>query len=156
MMANDASYRGVLGQIILPAPPAAYVVQIGHAGPGTDSQYALPTQTSGLISWQTAKAGRAYRGRTYLPFPSIVEDAAGEVPTTSYITKGQTLAAALLGLTSIVVGSRSATVQLSLLHRKGLLKNTVTPITAFTMGGRWATTRRRGAFGRPNLAPTGM
>ena len=31
---------------------------------------ALPTQLSPVISWRTARVGRSFRGRTYLPFPA--------------------------------------------------------------------------------------
>lgn len=53
-----------LQQVVSPGIPL--VRPVSHNG-GQNTNGGLPVDTSVVISWQTDRAGRSYRGRTYLP-----------------------------------------------------------------------------------------
>jgi len=146
---NGASYKGIQAQIIWPPPLPADVVTVTNAGAGTAGANAMALQTSGIISWYTALAGRAQRGRTYAPFPSTTDNSNG-VPSAGYVTKLTNLATASQALVNILSGGRSATVVPVIWHRG---THTTDDIKAFFARAVWATQRRRGAYGRGNASP---
>lgn len=149
LLNNNAQYRGIVLQKVFPLPVLADVVA-GAAAFGTAGATALPKQTSGLISWYTAFARQAYRGRNYIPFPATADDASDGTPSAGYVTRLAALATALKGLTAIAAGGRTATIALSIYHRASNLSD---QITASVSRGVWATQKRRGAYGRFNRAP---
>jgi hypothetical protein len=155
---NLTRYNGVEVQIYRPTGTMFVIfnaaISIAGAGMGTGGALALPRQTSGITDWRTRFAGRAYRGRTYWPFPSVSHDVGDGIPTGAYITLISTLATGFLNFTN-VTGSGTATVQLVMRHRKN--KAGTIPIPSQILVGtqltKWATQRRRGSFGRPNVSP---
>lgn len=155
---NNASYRGVSVQKILPRPLPVSEFTIVSAGAGTAGGVALPRQTAGLLSFQTKNAGVAYRGRTYLPFPSVTHNGAAGVPTAGYITISQSIGTDLSQPDTVVGAGGTALITPCIWHRpvKGHpkpLDNTTDPINGFTTKGLWATQRRRGSYGRLNNLP---
>lgn len=48
---------------------SAPVMQINHGGTGSGGTTTLPTETAFVLTLRTAKRGRRYRGRIYLPVP---------------------------------------------------------------------------------------
>lgn len=148
LMAADAEYRGLIVQKIYPAPKAAFVDSNGFAGIGTAGAVSLPRQSAGLISLRTALAGPANRGRMYVPFPSVTDNATDGVPTAGYVTKLNSFASNLIaGLATVNVGGRTAALQLVIWHRT---LNNWTPVTTYQSSALWATQRRRGSYGRAN------
>lgn len=84
-LSDQASYRGVLVQKIRPLPIAIAVSATAGAGAGTRvAGELLPPQVSGIITKQTLGAGRAKRGRIYMPFPGE-GDSTDAVPNAAYI-----------------------------------------------------------------------
>jgi hypothetical protein len=155
---NLTRYNGVEVQIYRPAG-GLYVIfnaaiSIVGAGNGTGGSVALPRQTAGLTDWRTTFAGRAYRGRTYWPFPSVSHDIGDGTPTAAYIALLTTLTNGFLNFTN-VTGTGTATVALIMRHRKNKAGTIPIPslITTGTSLNKWATQRRRGSFGRPNVSP---
>jgi hypothetical protein len=132
---------------ILPEP----ITQFSNlnAGPGTAGAPGLPRQAAGLISWQTALAGPAFRGRTYLPFPDATHNTNAGVPTMPYVGNAQALATALASFTT-VVGAGTASVSFVIWSKKRL---TLTPVTESFVADKWATVRKRGSYGRANVSP---
>ena len=126
-------------------------------GPGTDGAILLPTQTSGLISLRTPYAGRKYRGRMYIPFPSMTDNTAPDVPSASYVSAIQALGNVLAAPITITGVPYQATAKCGIFHRppKGqpVTPSSITVITKAIAASIWATQRRRGEFGRKNVAP---
>lgn len=146
IMAGAARYRGFGLQRIHPLPVGMEVSSAEESGTGTNETQPLPPQTCGLLSFFSTQAGRRYRGRTYLPFPTEdFNDGSGR-PTGAYL-----LGASLIGERYrnpwTIVGA-SGTV-------------TITPVVNWTGvplavdGYRyrewWATQRRRSGFGAANI-----
>jgi len=150
LIANGGRYRGAGAQQMLPIPPGNEFFSVAGAGPGTAGAEMLPRQTSGLISWRTDIGGRAYRGRSYISFPSETDNGATGVPTGGYVINLSTLAGAIRVLTA-GGGGNTNVLTLGIFHRSTLL---ITPTNANTvLNVRWATQRRRGSFGQTNVPP---
>lgn len=149
-LSSRAEYIGVGVQHIWPLPLIVESNTRANAGAGTGGSYANPTQTCGLIHWRTVKAGRAYRGRSYLAFPSqSLNDDDGQ-PNSGAITAMGTMLGAIGGPFVITTGGRLATVVLTLWHRA---LHTYDDVLSGAASGSWATQRRRGAFGKKNAVP---
>jgi hypothetical protein len=56
--------RIMMQAVVAPAPPI--VRSVSHQG-GQNTAGGLPLDVTPCLSWTTARAGRSYRGRTYLP-----------------------------------------------------------------------------------------
>jgi hypothetical protein len=159
LLSTTAEYRGIQVQILNSVPPFAAFLQSAsansNAGPGTVAGGALPTQTAGLLSFQTNLAGRAFRGRFYIPFPGVNDSGAGGSPTAAYGVKQANLLAVIDSTAVIVSGGSSATLTRVLLHKKNKAGGTPapTPVTAASFSANWATQRKRGNFGRRNTSP---
>jgi len=157
VIGNDATYRGVQVSVQNVSPLPATQFYNGNAAIGTGGAIDLPRQTCGLLQFQTANAGRRFRGRWYLPFPATTADVAGGLPSSTYLTAAQSIASALL--TNLSAPNASATGVANLVpclqHRPGIspLPANVTNITTISVSTKWATQRRRGSFGRANSSP---
>lgn len=150
-MSANSVYEGVRAQKIAPLPVTAQALISAHTGAGTAGGNDLPRQTAGLISWKTDLAGRGFRGRTYVPFPSSTFLTPGGHTTAGYQTAVLAIANAAIGFTAVAAGGGSCGLLLGVYHRKTL---TITPIVSpARVRLFWATDRRRGDFGRPNVSP---
>lgn len=150
LLSSQAEYRGCGVQRINPIPPTTEVYANVQAQAGAVAGDLLPRQASGLISKRTGIAGRKYRGRAYIPFPSEAHNEADGTPADAYLV-------ALLALSDVlevpmVVGTAPNDTTLSpiLWHR---LSSTYDLITSMTTNDKWATQRRRGSYGRTNTPP---
>lgn len=150
-MAAAATYRGVSVQRALPAPRTVAVVSTANAGAGLNAGDVLPKQVSGLISLRTDFAGRAFRGRAYIPFPSEASNAADSQPVAGYITVLDNLAAYLIGA-HIIAGGGGASATLTGVLWRPPAGVTYTYAQAIS-SNRWATQRRRGDYGAQNPLP---
>jgi hypothetical protein len=124
------------------------------AGAGTGGTDALPRQVAGLTAWKTALAGRAFRGRTFWPFPSAAFDTGDGVPTAAAVTAYTNLAVEALNF--VTVGDVTNRSIIALVIRNKPVRGvpwTSTPVTVGTTFNKWATQRRRGTFGRANVSP---
>lgn len=147
---SNARFDGWLGAIISRDPPPVTVQSTAGAGAGASGIIPFPKQATGITSWYTANAGRAFRGRTYWPFlSSNYADTNGEI-NTGGVTAMDALAAAIQAISAINVTGRTATIQFGIYHRK---TKSMSPIVVRTTRRTVATQKRRGDFGRPNTAP---
>lgn len=154
VMNSGAEYRGVQAYLnVIPLP--AFATGNANAGAGTLTGNAMARQATGLLRWTTLNAGPAFRGRLYLPFPSVGIDDPGGVPANTYIAAGNVVGADMLGFTTFGSGGNTSTGYCVLLHRKN--KAGVVPApTQIVLGAcqpKWATQKRRGSYGRPNSSP---
>jgi len=162
MMTQLAEYRGVQAQIydgVTPPYRALYSPAFtnANAGFGTAGATPLPTQTCGLISFETPKPRQANRGRFYMPFPDAANESGGGSPDSIYVAQLVAMAGFVgVGL-AVSRGGRTATLARVLKHGKDKLGNYPSPVfdavTGATSQNVWATQRRRGAFGRQNKSP---
>ncbi len=151
LMANGASYRGVIVREIDSVPKFNAVHNNADAGVGTAGANALPTQVRGLIRLNTDFSGPSGRGRKYAFFPSATDSDAAGLPSAGYQLRLATLGA-LLATGFTVVGAFGNTDLVPILRGKGP-PLTYRNVVGFDVRGGWATQRRSGSFGRPNLQP---
>lgn len=144
-----AEYEGLKGMVI--RGTTKYLPTISTAGRGTSVVVGIPhpKQISGLTTKVTELAGRANRGRVYWPFPWTDTNDNSGAPTPLQVTLMTTLAGTFLAVTTKAAGVDSATFQPVLLHKVPTLAPT--PILTSLTAAKWATQRRRGDYGRPNV-----
>src|ERR1700689_554381 len=85
-VSSSAVWAGSKLSQIYPKPaPLSGIVSDGGACAGGSG--CLPLVVSGIIKTNTAVAGRAYRGRVYVPFPYAASVDTDFTPTSAYVTK---------------------------------------------------------------------
>lgn len=150
VLANGATYNGMLVQKILPLPITRRAVAVTNAGIGTAGATSVPKQCAALITWYTELTGRAQRGRTYWPFAATaMQNTAGELAggtVTNYIALGN----ALLTFGSTGGGTDHNPIALGIFHRGA---GSIDIISTFVQNHLFATQKRRGSYGRPNVSP---
>jgi hypothetical protein len=149
-MSSQVQYNGAQCQIFAPPNILRSATSTAGAGPGTEGAAILPGQVSQIISWQTQFGRPSFRGRSYIGFPSAAGGTTGGRPTLTHSNGIIALGAALLGVTAVAAGGRTSTVALHLRRQDGAAFE---PIINFAVAAFWATTRRRGSYGRPNASP---
>jgi hypothetical protein len=158
MLFNGASYIGCDLQYVSGLPPyEVQLVSFSNTGIGTGGASALPSQVSGIYTLRTSRAGRGYRGRSYIPFPPAAATTNGPPPlmTSTYQINLTALATQVTGVSTMSTGGALYDLDWCILHQSPSdVKGTTTPITGFQVGSLWATQKRRGDFGRVNPLPT--
>jgi hypothetical protein len=150
LLANNARYVGVALQRLSPLPLSVVITDNTNQANGTGGANELPLQVSGIVTLKTNLAGRANRGRMYIPFPPVAAQGTDGHPTNGYVTAVDTLAA--IAILPQTVGTAPNQVVLTpVVYHKRL--NTTTDITDKVARQRWATQRRRGDYGKPNPIP---
>jgi hypothetical protein len=155
IMAAAATYRGVMVQKIWPLPRVVAEYTIASAGAGLSSVPILPLQTAGLLRAKTNIAGRAFRGRQYLPFPSQNQQDVDGTPTNGVLANHVIIGGAIYSNQTVVAGIITTSLIPVIYHRANFGvppagAHTSTPVTAIQTQKVWATQRRRGQLGRPN------
>jgi len=163
-MSHLASYRGTMAQILrpLPTPGAATHFQVfradeftPNAGAGSCSDPPLPGQVRGLVAFFGTLARRGLNPRTYVPFPCVgAASPDGYTPTAPYISALDSIGLHLtsFGLVNPSPGN-SCVVSLVDFRPKSLPTYVFENLTGYIVRQKWATQRRSGAYGRPNLPP---
>lgn len=151
LMHAQATYYGVRVQKIEPQPVLFPAVSANNSGIGTAGAAGLPSQNSGLVTFRTPYAGRSFRGRLYMPFPAEQDnvDATGR-PTNGYITNLNALANFYRTPLVAQLAGNSVTLELGV---RGRSIPSFIVVNAHVVRPFWATQRRRGDFGRPNVIP---
>lgn len=151
LMSTAATYYGTKGRIIRPVATTVPVVSTGNSGPGFIGAQLLPSQVRGILKLLTLVIGKTGRGRMYLPWP----DVADSTGTPAHPGVGYGAAQAALGTfmtSAITLGGGGATSNLfpGVYNRA---THILTPYNSYEAEGVWATQRRGGPFGRPNVIP---
>jgi hypothetical protein len=152
VIANVAQYVTTHVQRTFPLPVTVASESSVNAGVGTNGPSVMPTQVCGMITIRTAFAGRAYRGRRYIPFPSTAADTGTGAPTVGYQTSLTTIGTGLSTPIPVGAGGNTCTLQGVLVHKK--VPGTTTPIVSAVAVAKFGTQKRRGAYGQPNVLPT--
>lgn len=147
-LVSDAVFANVGVQKVRPLPMGVETLSSQAPTAGTVTGDVLPWQTSGLITLRTALAGRAFRGRAYIPFAGEARNGADGKPTSLHITNLGSVADDMLEQ-KIVVGAGGSTTLTPVIFQRG--SGTTTALTSAVVRTAWATQRRRGGFGRPNI-----
>lgn len=148
LLNNNAEFRGASVQFIYPGPLGAETFSKNPAF-GTAGATSLPRQTSGLLSVRTALGGRKNRGRIYIPFPATADDTGDGLATAGYQSNLLAYWAGIVNPSIGVLGV-TCTLMFGVFHRS---TNTINDQVARIAYRLWATQRRRGSFGRPNVLP---
>lgn len=147
---NNARYRGVSLQILRPLPVGAAAISTANDGAGVGPGDLMATQVSGIIGSRANQAGRANRGRVYIPFPSESDNTSAGAPNPAYLATLDPIGNYLFTTRILGVGPDQVTLQPCLWHRTS---STTTSILDYAVRSKWATQRRRGMYGRLNLPP---
>jgi hypothetical protein len=158
-MTDTAAWYGLLVQKIFPLPPYAHQVSRVHAGAGIAGNTPASPELCGLIAAKTPLAGRAFQGRSYIPFLDANEvQADGIHGTNTYVTRLLAISGVIYIPQTVVGGSGSSVLKPVLYHRQGNIAGTTTPnsttdISAVDAEQLLAVQRRRGPRGRANPPP---
>jgi len=153
VLVSSASYIGVALRKMEAGGPGAYYYR-RNATVGNFDPDPLPRQVAGIISWRTGTSGRRGRGRSYIPFPAEENNTASYVPSAGYLTAVQALRTTILNTGAMAYGDfGAATLALQI---KAADSFTYTPVVFGLTPAKWATCRRRGSYGRPNVLPDGL
>jgi hypothetical protein len=150
MLNANAIFKGCDVRQLLPPPATIADHTTAAQVPGLVATPAAPRQVSGLIKLSTPLAGRAGRGRFYMPFPATTSVQADGAMGPAYFVNLGTLATKLNQGQTIPNGGGSLTLFPVIFHRK---TGTFTLVTGTVARQGWATQRRRGFFGRINVQP---
>lgn len=155
MIPNTAVYRGCSLRRLRTGKTATFYSSHAATG-GTNENEALPYQVSGLIRLRANVAGRRGRGRVYIPFPCL-PDSDNNLPIAGYVTRLNAIADEI---TTVRVhadedGEHTNSFSPCIRHAnaEGTDDDTYDLVTSAMGVGKWATQRRRGNFGRPNILP---
>lgn len=151
LLTEWAAYLGVSVQKISPDKGDKFISSQGGAD-GNVVGDALSTQTAGVVSLRTGKAGRAFRGRKYVPFPSEADNTTGGVPSGAYLTKLGNFAGIFLS----GIGIDDTVTQEQAVISYGLWKpllNEFREFTAYIVRKDWGTQRRRSQLNRGDVPP---
>lgn len=152
LIGNITSYRGILLSYWSLSPLPVTQESNVNTGAGTGGATLLATQVRGIIKRLTSFAGPRYRGRLFLPFPTTTFSNTNGTPTGAYLTATANLVTALEPAAGITVtgGGGSVTLLPVIWHRK---HGGYDYITGHETEAYFATQRKSGNFGRPNLIP---
>lgn len=146
----NANYRGVQARVMIPKPASVPAYEAASAGAGTVAGDGMAPQVCGVISLYTASAGRRYRGRRYIPFPSETDNGPAGLPSAGYLAALDSIKNAIVAIQGTGVAGNTVGLTPILWHRD-------TEGYTDLLGGQrktgWGTQRRRGYFGRQNVQP---
>lgn len=157
LLNNQAFYLGVSARKFVGNKLSLPNTTKVNTGAGTAGADAMPRQATGMFTKQSALPGPAGRGRVYVPFPAVLDNGATPIPTAGYMVRLGTLAG-ILAAPLALTGPGTATATPVIIryprpaHVPPITLATVVWSTA-TARQKWATQRRRGSYGRPNVLP---
>lgn len=150
-LSPDSGYRGVICQKIWPLPVSLPVNSIVSQGPGTRvTGETLPGQICGIITKRTLGAGRAKRGRVYIPFPGE-DDADNGLPNPNYLLALAGLTTPLVNFLIVGAGPDTVTIAPIIFHRA--TPGTPDLVVQTERRTYFATQRRRGQVSGPDVSP---
>lgn len=158
VMSASATYRGLRVSQVWPRPRSIEAENTTNQGVGGVAGNILPRQVRGIITKRTNYAGPQFRGRFYTPFPSAGSNDTDGTPLAAFVTSLTTLASAILA-NQVGVGAGGNTVDLNpILWHPVYVNGQVTSqshdvITSTRANDKWATQRKSGTYGSPNVAP---
>jgi len=150
LLNNNANYFGMTLCRLKPLPRTTVTTSTSGNGAGTRSGDLAPAQLSAVLTKRTGKAGRRFRGRFYVPFPSQSDIETTSLPKAIYTADADTLGANI-ALVQVIIGGGGTASMTPIVYSP--ITPDLTPITNCTGALKFGTQRRRGEFGRTNLIP---
>jgi len=151
LLSDNAFYMATKLQITFPIlRPHRY--NNTSATPGSVAGDVLPSQVAGLIKLTTNRAGKSYRGRCYIPFPSEADNTAAGNPSAGYKTNLQALADTFFDVLSPNDGAGNGVDLLPIIYSREL--DVSTPVEERLAETNWATQRRRAARNTGDRPPS--
>lgn len=151
-LVQTAKYKGATLQRLSPPPLGPVILSSFGPVDGLRVGDPLPGQVSGIVWCRGDQSSRHHRGRAYIPFPSEDSNDAFNVPDAQYQNTLLLLAQNLYGTVVVGVGGDTVTLDPYIFSRT--LAATFLIVSKGTRP-KWATQRRRGAFGARNVSPFG-
>lgn len=139
LMSHEANFIGTAMRRIV-TDPTDYYTTNGNLGAGTQMTDVLPFQTAGLFRLRSGAAGRANRGRKYVPFPYEGASDDEGTPNATYLTNLGLLAAKYTGPQTLTIGGSTVTLS-GIIFRKAT--SSFVLIASYLVVGEWATMRSR-------------
>jgi hypothetical protein len=150
-LASSTSFVGVTVRDMRAANLPAFQSSVGST-PGTGLAIALPNEVALVVTLRTAKSGRSFRGRLFIPGYALAESIAGNVASPGAVTDTNSW---FTSQVSSAIASSGMTPCLGLFHRLAYTSAggrpvperpaTTQPITAYVVrDNHWDTQRRRG------------
>ena len=150
-MWNGAEYRGVIAARVFPGIRQFPASSTQNSGVGSRGPEPAPSQLALVLSKHTALAGRAYRGRLYIPFPALVDLDTNGTPKPGLVTAAANLGLALLPPQTIQgPGGQSVTMFMCIWHQG---PGGITQVIELRARKKFGTQRRRGVYGNVNPVP---
>lgn len=150
MLSTTTLFVGISAQKIGPGDMEVAGVSAAAPALGVLASDLMPKQTCGILSIKTQKAGRSFRGRLYIPFPTEVSNQEPGEPTDPYVASATALAGYYETPQTFVIGGNSISMKPVLYSRVLNVTNDVTNVIA---APRWGTQRRRSSYGQLNQFP---
>lgn len=149
LLTTAATYQGVLVQSVFPVLTLG-TLNANGAGAGSGGASPLPSQVSGILTKQSAFAGRRFRGRVYIPFPAEEDNTVTFVPSVGYQAAAANYGNVIETI-NLVTGTTGGTVTFTpIIFRRSAPATSATLLNC-RMNVAWATQRSRGSYGRPNF-----
>lgn len=158
VLSASASYIGAMAARVFPIPRLMASKYIVNAGVGLVAGEIMPRQVRGIFTLTTGFAGRAFRGRSYTPFPSEQSNDTNATPTAGFLASLNALATGITQ-TFVAVGAGGNTADLEPVIAKFVsignvsVLSDIMDITGYVTRDRWATQRKSGSYGAPNVSP---
>jgi len=150
---ESAEYLGIGLRRVWPEESIEFIYESG-GGVGDGAGDALPTQVCGLIRKRSGEPGHGRGGRIYIQFASEGDSQGLGAPRVEYLDKLQDLVDGLVAFRNIEVGKTVNMVMYRYPQTEPeVIERRVTPVERLSVQAKWATQRRRGAYGRPNVLP---
>lgn len=151
LISNNVTVHTASVRHLFPLPQGLEVFSNQAAFGGGTGGTNMSKQTAGIVTLNTALPGRANRGRKYLPFPGELNNVDPGIPDPGYIASLTAWLNNFVPTTTLIVGGQNET-WTPIIFRKTLPASSPTILTG-KVRGVWATQRRRGSYGRPNVLP---
>jgi len=151
-LGGNAAYRGVTAKRLTSIQSIQYPA-VGGAGPAAGGATVCPTQVAGLITIRTRFGGSGYRGRVFLPFPASSYLATTGAPGAPIIALMGNIALSMGPSITITGGAGSSCILQQVIRKRGGILTNDPQVIGYTVQPKFATQRRRGQYGQPNVLP---
>ena len=149
-ISNQVSYWGVGVRLAGAGGPA--IAYDGTArGAGTQTSDLLPTVVAGIVTKRTGLAGRANRGRIYVPFPVEDFNDVDGLPTVGYMALLDAIGLWWTTAHLWATGAGDTVNTIPVIYHRKL--HSTTDIADHLTRQKWAQVHKRGDYGRANVAP---
>lgn len=153
VLSTNAEYIGVGAAIraVAAADNSVEFADTSNRGAGQVAGDPLPKMVCGIVTINSLQAGRAGRGRMYIPFAGETDNLATNKPQQSYQDGIANIGSEFIGTKTY--GTAPDTIDFKWAVSSPT-RGTVGPdATTRTARGKWATQRRRGDYGAANEVP---